>query len=326
MKTNWFCSLKNEEFSSLIFKNEGGDGLFCVGREGVQSIYALKDNKVEFINYSDKTLAYIKSSMGYPAIYPMHATVFEPPAKAVLMDLDGTSIKSEKFWIWIIQKTTAILLDNPKFELEDEDEPFVSGNSVSEHLKYCINKYCPEKTVEEARQIYYQICDYELNEIMEGRGRVNAFEPMPGLKEFLLELKARDIKIGLVTSGLYKKAWPEIAAAFRTMNLGCPADFYDAIITAGFALIKGQAGTLGELEPKPHPWLFAETARVGLGIDISDRNKVIGLEDSSAGIVSIRLAGFCALGVEGGNIKENGAQSLCRNMHEGLVTVLQDII
>ena len=49
--------------------------------------------------------------------------------------------------------------------------------------------------------------------------------------------------------------------------MGNPLDFYDAIITAGDRLTKGQTGTLGELAPKPHPWLYAETAYVGLAMD-----------------------------------------------------------
>ena len=89
-----------------------------------------------------------------------------------------------------------------------------------------------------------------------------------------MALKARGVKIGLVTSGLYEKAWPEIVAAFRALGMGDPRDFYDAIITAGFPLRQGEAGTLGELSPKPHPWLYAEAARVGLGIPFEARNSV----------------------------------------------------
>ena len=69
--------------------------------------------------------------------------------------------------------------------------------------------------------------------------------PVPGLKDFLLKLKSKNIKIGLVTSGLYEKAWPEILSAFKTLGMGEPAEFYDAIISAGFPLRKGEAGTLG---------------------------------------------------------------------------------
>jgi beta-phosphoglucomutase-like phosphatase (HAD superfamily) len=134
------------------------------------------------------------------------------------------------------------------------------------------------------------------------------------------------VRIGLVTSGLHEKAWPEIVAAFRMIGMGDPLEFYDAIITAGYAIRRDQAGTLGELEPKPHPWLYAETARVGLGIDASQRHRVIGLEDSGAGVVSIRLAGFAAVGIGGGNIEASGARPLlhawCDTLMDALPVVL----
>jgi beta-phosphoglucomutase-like phosphatase (HAD superfamily) len=241
------------------------------------------------------------------------------------MDLDGTSVRSESFWIWIIQLSIASLLGNPKFELEEVDLPYVSGHSVSEHLEHCVRKYCPNKTVEEARKYYFQHTHFQMREIMEGRGKANAFTPSPGLKDFLLELKARSIKIGLVTSGLYEKAWPEILSAFRTMGMGDPKDFYDAIITAGFPLRKGEVGTLGELSPKPHAWLYAEVCRVGLGIPAEQRGYVVGIEDSGAGVCSIRLAGFAVIGFGGGNIIESGTQGLCEHYCETFEDVLKVI-
>jgi beta-phosphoglucomutase len=317
-------SLKNTP--DLIELPTGGNGLWKTGHDGVVSIFTMLDKKADFIVFEDKTLVYIKSAMGYPAIYELKDDVFEGPAEYVLMDLDGTSVHSEAFWIWIIEQTTAALLGNPKFSLEHADEPFVSGHSVSEHLQHCIKKYCPDKTVEEARNHYFRITNFEMNEIMQGRGRDNAFTPAPGLKDFLLELKAKNIKIGLVTSGLYEKAWPEILSAFRTLKMGDPLDFYDAIITAGYSVKKGQAGTLGELSPKPHPWLYAETARVGLGVSPHKRHKVIGLEDSSAGVLSIRLAGFSAIGLSGGNIEQSGARPLLRHYGESLENILPVIL
>ena len=287
------------------------DGVFRVGTDGVVSITATGDRKVEFIAFEDHTLAYVKSAMGYPAYYPVHPVRLEKPIKAVLMDLDGTSVRSEEFWIWIIQLTAASLLGDPDFELEEADLPHVSGHSVSEHLQYCIQKYCPDKTVEDARTYYFEHTEREMRNIMESRGKSDAFKPSPGLREFLLELKAMDVKIGLVTSGLYEKAWPEILSAFRTLEMGDPKDFYDAIITAGFAIRKGSVGTLGELSPKPHPWLYAEPCRVGLGIAFEDRNSIVGIEDSGAGVCSIRLAGFPTIGFAGGNIVESGTKELC---------------
>lgn len=137
-----------------------------------------------------------------------------------MMDLDGTTVLSEDFWVWIIEQSTARLLGNPKFQLEDADIPHVSGHSVSEHLQYCIDKYCPGKSVAEARQHYFEITSHELSEIEAGRGRDDAFKAAPGLKDFLLETKGAGIKLGLVTSGLYEKAWPEILSVFRSSSFG----------------------------------------------------------------------------------------------------------
>lgn len=301
------------------------DGVFKVGKDGVFSITATGDKKVEFISFEEKSLAYVASSMGYPAYYPIHPVEMKKPIKAVLMDLDGTTVRSEEFWVWIIEKSIASLMRNTDFKLEEADMPFVSGHSVSEHLKYCINKYCPEKSVEEARDFYFEHTRFEMDEILQGRGKKGAFTPTLGIKEFLLQLKAMNVKIGLVTSGLYEKAYPEILSAFDTLGLGDPKDFYDCIITAGFPLRKGEVGTLGELSPKPHPWLYAETCRVGLGIEFEDRNSVIGIEDSGAGVCSIRLAGYPTIGITGGNIIESGTKELCNYYCDTFEEILEII-
>ncbi len=299
------------EETGFIFLDACSDGFHNVNKDGVISIISTGDKKVEFIVFEDRTIAYVGSGMGYPAYYPVLPVKYRKPVKAVLMDLDGTTVRSEEFWIWIISKTVSSLLDKPEFELENQDIPFVSGHSVSEHLRYCINKYCPEKSLEEARNYYFKHTHHEMGEIMKGRGKKGAFTPSPGIKDFLYELKAMDVKLGLVTSGLYEKAYPEILSAFDTLGMGDPSDFYDCIITAGYPLRKGTPGTLGELSPKPHPWLYAETCRVGLGIDFSERNSVIGIEDSGAGVSSVRLAGFTTVGISGGNIIESGTKGLC---------------
>ena len=89
---------------------------------------------------------------------------------------------------------------------------------------------------------------------------------------------------------------------------------------------KGQTGTIGELAPKPHPWLYSETAKVGLGISEEDKCHVLGFEDSSAGIMSIRLAGFQAVGITGGNIHKSGVDSLCMTQYDNLCDALPLIL
>jgi len=309
--------------SGMTRLDAGGDGAFRVGSDGVEAIYLTGDKKVEFVAFADRTLAYVRGAMGHPAIYPLAPASVERPVEAVLMDLDGTSVRSEPFWVWIIQSTIAELMGDPGFELTDADAPHVSGHSVSEHLQYCIGKDGPDRNVEDARRIYFRITRREMQAVLDGGGRSDAFEPAADLKPFLLELKGRGVKIALVTSGLHEKAWPEIVAAFRTLGLGDPLAFYDAIVTAGQAIRPGQAGTLGELQAKPHPWLYAEAARVGLGIAPRRRAHCVGLEDSGAGVCSIRLAGFAAVGVEGGNIRAAGVEPLLHAMKPSLTDVLE---
>ena len=289
------------------------DGHFRVGRDGVRYVLTPADRRVEFVVFDDRTLAFVNSSLGYPAYYPVPPVAIERPVRAVLMDLDGTTVRSEPFWVWMIEKTTASLLGDEAFALDESDLPHVSGFSVSEHLQYCIRKYCPSRTVEEARRHYFEHTHREMQAILEGRGRADAFVPAPGVREFLLALKHDGVRIGVVTSGLYEKAWPELVAAFRTMGLGDPRAFYDAIVTAGFPMRAGEPGTLGELSPKPHPWLYAEVCRVGLGIPFEDRHHVIGIEDSGAGVCAVRLAGFAAVGMAGGNIAGSGTRPLCQH-------------
>jgi beta-phosphoglucomutase len=326
LELSCFGPLAVEHAGDLIELEATADGLFRVGRDGVRRIVAPRDGTVELLVFEDKVLASVRSSLGPAALYPLEPDRYEGPAEAVLMDLDGTSVRSEHFWVWIIERSLAALMGDPGFRLHPEDEPHVSGHSVSAHLAHCIEKYCPGRSLSEARQHYFAITRHEMAEIAAGRGRCDAFEPAPGLKDFLLELKGRGIRIGLVTSGLHEKAWPEILAVFRRLELGDPLDFYDAIITAGQRLTHGQAGTLGELAPKPHPWLYAETAYVGLGVTRDRRARVIGLDDSGAGVVSIRLAGFAAVGLGGGNIEKSGTRPLlhayCATLTDALPIIL----
>ncbi|MBQ1268926.1 MAG: HAD family phosphatase [Clostridia bacterium] len=311
------------DFRKLIEVSTGGDGFFHTGENGVKGIYVPKDKKTEFIDCGDRSFCYVKSELGLPAIYPYEETQFEPKAEVLLMDLDGTTVTSEEFWIYIIQQTVVNLLGDSKFTLENADIPFVSGHSTADHLMYCINKYAQGKDLNEAMEIYHRITKFEMNEIMEGRGNVDAFTPAPHLKEFLTEVKRNGIKIGLVTSGLDYKAMPENVSAFRKLDMGDPAKFYDGIINAGYQKA-GRVGTLGEVCAKPHPWLYFELAKIGLGA--SRPEKVVGIEDSSAGVLSLKLAGYNVIGLTTGNIDQSGVAPLCSSRATDLMDSLPYIL
>jgi beta-phosphoglucomutase-like phosphatase (HAD superfamily) len=236
------------------------------------------------------------------------------------MDLDGTSIMSEEFWIYIIERTTAECLNNPHFKLAKEDFPFVCGFTTVEHLEYTKGKYKYPQDINYALEVYHKITKLELNEIMEGRGNIEVFKPRPGLKEFLFTLKENGIKIGLATSGLIYKAVPEIVSAFKTLNMGDPLEFYDAIITGGTQKNIKQWGTLGELSVKPLPWIYRELA---LGLNVENLEDAIVIEDSSAGVLSGRLAGMNVIGFNDGNLIASGLDDQCITMVDTFDDILK---
>jgi beta-phosphoglucomutase-like phosphatase (HAD superfamily) len=274
----------------------------------------LKLNNIEFSERAGKTFCAIRQG-GIPVEYEWLPAVFRPPAKALLMDLDGTTALSEEFWIWLIEKVVGLLIKNPGFKFTREDIPFVSGFSAVEHFTYCIQKYRIDATPLQANALYHSVAERELNEVLAGRGNADAFRPRAGLKEFLTRVRADGVKIGLVTSGPDYKAVPEIVSIFRQIDMGDPIKFYDAVITGGRRKGTGEYGTVGELAAKPHPWVYAE---IGLGMSLTDKESAVVLEDSSAGVISARIAGYPVIGLNDGNIVQSGLDAACFAMADTL--------
>lgn len=53
---------------------------------------------------------------------------------------------------------------------------------------------------------------------------------------------------------------------------------------------------------------------------------MIGIEDSSAGVVSIKLADFSCVGISGGNIEQAGVGELCDYKINNLMEILDIIL
>ena len=53
--------------SGMMELKANSDNSFHVGENGVKNIVSTGDGKVEFIAFSDKTLAYVNSALGYSA-------------------------------------------------------------------------------------------------------------------------------------------------------------------------------------------------------------------------------------------------------------------
>lgn len=286
----------------------------------MKELIGKKLGPVEFIEKDGEMFGRVRTC-GVTADYLLAPVHSKRPLEAIMTDLDGTTLYSEEFWMYVIERTVKKMLKNDKFSFCDDDVPFVSGYSTADHLGYCIEKYAQGYDLMQALSLYHSIAEEELSLIMKGEGRTDAFHPADGLKEFLTEVKRRKIKIGLVTSGADYKAIPEITAVFRTLGMGDPLKFYDAIITGGTRNGTGNYGTMGEVAAKPHPWVYTELAYMGL--KISRPENVLGIEDSAAGVMALRFAGFPAVGVNRGNIKQSGLDSLCEKKVNALSEVLE---
>ena len=151
------------------------DGRFRRGRDGVRQVLTPGDRVSEWLVMEDDSVyARLKVPFSQPVLYPVREPRLEPRPAAVLMDLDGTSVISEEFWIWMIELTMKELLGDPSFSLAQEDIPYVSGFSVSEHLKYCMDRYGGGWDLNGGRQAYHRLTARELKRIAEGKGRMDA--------------------------------------------------------------------------------------------------------------------------------------------------------
>ena len=308
------------DFGSLSPEESAMDGIFRLGECEVRQIRRMIGGKIEFVQYGEKILCCITSCSGQQAIYPLKEVSFEAPAEYVVMDLDGTSIASEEFWNGIIEQTVSrVAGKNVCFT--EEDIPYVSGHTTQEHLNYVLNKYGGELSAH-AIDVYHEISHRELAAAVSGKSE--KIKPMYGLKEFLLTLKNRGVKLGLVSSGLFYKAIPEIESAFSVMGLGDPRKFYDSIVMGGVEKGEGLYSTLGELVAKPHPWLYQEMLYSGL--HCNDGSKAIVLEDSASGVLSARLAGYSVIGMNSGNITASGLSGLCSYRADLLEETLKYIL
>lgn len=311
--------IKEKDFVPISRTN---DGMFQSNQTGILKILQSKDEKIVIVVFDDERyFVGINTYDSYVTYYPLFESKIEYPIKAVLMDLDGTTLYSEEFWIHVIEVTMRNIMKKTSFHFEDIDLPFISGHSVSEHLRYCINKYCPLENLNDVMNEYYKVSNIQLNALINGSLSGNKILPADYLKNFLSGLIDNGIKVALVTSGQYEKAYPEIWSVCNALKLGRPEDVYDSIITTGYPLKAHCIGTLGELSSKPHPWLYLESALIGLGISLSERGHVLGIEDSGAGICALRIAGIPAIGLKHGNIVQSGLSSLCIDMCDNLYEV-----
>jgi beta-phosphoglucomutase len=207
---------------------------------------------------------------------------------AVMMDMDGSSTDTEKLVLEAIRLMMAEAMGDDGFAFTPEDYPHIIGDSTTNHLRYLVEKYGLDPArLQHYISAYYAHYHATLEGIRDGRVTEALIEPMPGLRRFLEALRARGVRIGLVTSSLKKEADIVMPVVFEGMGL--PPDyeaFYDGVIAAD---------EVGEAFLKPHPDLYWRMAEEKLGV--TDMRNAFVVEDSTAGILAARICGLAVAAV-----------------------------
>jgi HAD superfamily hydrolase (TIGR01509 family) len=181
------------------------------------------------------------------------------PLQAVLFDMDGTLVDTERLW-WEAVEQVAAGLGRP---LTEADQPDVLGRPV-EYTAAWLGDGTGAAAVEVGAELHRQFAD-----------RVRAgIVPRPGALRLLEELAREGVPTALVT------------ASPRAV-----ADTVLAALGAGHFAVSVTADDTGRTKPAPDPYLAACRA---LGVD---PGACVAVEDTETGVASAEAAGCAVLAV-----------------------------
>lgn len=178
--------------------------------------------------------------------------------KAVIFDMDGVLVDSEKFWKQAEYEVFTALGVN----VTDEWSVYTQSMTTREVPRFWYEKFpWKGKTLDEAEQGVVE----EVMRLISSEDCV-----ISGIKAYIEELRSRNLKIGLATNAP-EKLIPVVLKVTETAHL------FDAVSSVEF-----------ELQGKPHPDVYLTTARK-LNIHPGE---CLAIEDSVSGMLSARNAGM----------------------------------
>lgn len=181
--------------------------------------------------------------------------------RAFLFDLDGTLAETDSLHL----PTWVEVLEPRGIEVDEEFyKEHISGKSSADIVRDLL----PDLSDEEGRAIF------EAKEAS-FRERVGELEPLPGLLDFLQEIRARGLKTGLVTNAPVEN----VEAILPALEL---QDFFDTIVLSD---------QTEAVKPDPAPYKEA-LKRLGVFPE-----EAVAFEDSASGISSSIGAGVPTVGI-----------------------------
>ena len=178
--------------------------------------------------------------------------------RAVLFDLDGTVIDTEKLYVRFWAEAATVL----GFPMTREQALNMRSLNVaagSARMREMLGE-----------QVVYEEVRDKRKELMNAFIEQEGIEPKPGIREILAYLRANGVKAAIVTASPVDRATEHLALA------GLSADLFDRIISARM---------VAHGKPEPDVYLFA-AAELGLKPE-----ECIAVEDSPTGLLSAYRAG-----------------------------------
>ena len=191
--------------------------------------------------------------------------------KAVIFDMDGVLVDSEKLWKQAEKEVFSSLGVN----VTDEDSEVTKSMTTTEVSEFWFNKFpWHSKSLETVEQM---VVSRVMELITTEDCKIN------GIKEFIEKLKINNYKIGLATNSPYKII-PIVLEKLEVTGL------FDVISSAEF-----------EKNGKPDPAIYINTAAK---LNVATKNCLV-IEDSHSGMLAAKKAGMTVIAFTNGNPEAN---------------------
>ncbi|GIG69203.1 HAD family hydrolase [Phytomonospora endophytica] len=277
------------------------------------------------IRITDGTQVTISGPDGVSASYAMpHWSGPPGPPTAIFMDLDGTTLRSEQFWIDILEATARAAGGND-IRLRAEDRILLQGAPTRTHLAHIMRRYALDASLTELAATYEQVCEalYFTRSIPALAAEISL---EPGFGEVRDWARRHDVPLILVTNGNERKAGVGLEVIAHHLACASGSEVCDGVWCA--PMRSSWLRPFGANAGKPHPWPYLEAATRGAQLDPTALRHAVAVDDSAAGVCSIRLAGIRSVGFASGNIRGTGAHVFCDHIVDslfGLLTLLDEL-
>ncbi|MFA9194578.1 hexitol phosphatase HxpB [Flavobacterium sp. FBOR7N2.3] len=187
--------------------------------------------------------------------------------KAVIFDMDGVLVDSEKLW----KQAEKEIFSSLGINVTDEDSEVTKSMTTTEVSEFWFNKSpWQNKNLDVVEQM---VISRVMELITTEDCKIN------GVKEFIEKLKSNNYKIGLATNSPYKII-PTVLEKLEVTGL------FDAVSSAEF-----------EEKGKPDPAIYINTAAK---LNVAAKNCLV-IEDSHSGMIAAKKAGMTVIAFTNGN-------------------------